>query len=321
VSISIITAVSLMLPAQADIARSPEPILPIPLTVSFDSERARIGERLFHDVRLSAGGRESCASCHPLDRGGMDGMPVAKRPDGSSHFRNTPTVFNAAFNATLNWDGVAHTLEAHTDRIIQGLMGLSWEELISRLRADIGYAAAFKASYEDGITRASVLDAIAVFERSLFTPGCRFDRFLRGELGALSPRERRGYDLFKRFGCITCHQGVNLGGNLFQKFGVFEDQLESKGRPDPGRIRVTNGARDRGVFRVPSLRNVAVTAPYFHDGREPELAGAVELMGKAQLGKALQRADIELIVDFLKTLTGEFKGRSLSSSNVERGSR
>jgi cytochrome c peroxidase len=241
----------------------------------------------------------------------MDGRPVARRADGSSHHRNTPTVFNAAFNATFNWDGVTHTLEAHADRVLHTLMDLTWQDLISRLSADSGYVAAFKAIYGKAVKRENVLDAIATFERSLITPNCRFDRFLRGERNAITKRELQGFERFKRFGCISCHQGVNIGGNLFQKFGVFEDMIKENGTADPGRVRITSGERDRGVFRVPSLRNVAVTAPYFHDGREPDLATAVAIMGKAQLGKSIPREDTELIVEFLRTLTGEFDAQSL----------
>jgi cytochrome c peroxidase len=305
----------LFLSSQA--ATSPEPILPIPLTVRIDRTRAALGKRLFHEVRLSASGRESCASCHPLKAAGMDGRPVAKRADGSSHHRNTPTVLNAAFNATFNWDGVTHTLEAHTDRVLQTLMDITWHELTSRLSADSDYVAAFEAIYGEAVTRENVLDAIATFERSLVTPNCRFDRFLRGEGNALTKRELQGYELFKRLGCISCHQGVNIGGNLFQKFGVFEDMIKENGTEDPGRVRITSGDRDRGVFRVPSLRNVAVTAPYFHDGREPDLAKAVATMGKAQLGKSIRREETELIVEFLRTLTGEFDGQSLFGSEPE----
>jgi cytochrome c peroxidase len=142
--------------------------------------------------------------------------------------------------------------------------------------------------------------------------------FLRGSTQILTKREERGYQLFKRFGCVTCHQGINLGGNLFQKFGVFQDIADKATKKDPGRFRITNTARDHGVFRVPSLRNVAVTAPYFHDGSEPDLSKAVETMGKVQLGKELARDEIELIVEFLRTLTGEFRGASLETAGAGR---
>jgi cytochrome c peroxidase len=184
------------------------------------------------------------------------------------------------------------------------------------LRSDSGYVRAFSSSYKDGITRANVLNALTAFERSLVTPNCRFDRFQRGQLDALTQREIRGYQLFKRFGCITCHQGINIGGNLYQKFGVFEETAPGRNL-DPGRIRMTKVPRDQGVFRVPSLRNVAVTAPYFHDGREPDLTKAVETMGKVQLGRALPGEQVGLIVEFLRTLTGEFRGAPLAAPPPE----
>ncbi len=317
VLIPVTIAGSLAFLQRTGVAQTEEPIRPIPPKVGFDSDRAAIGERLFHDVRLSPGRQESCASCHPLDHGGMDGLPVAMRPDGSSHLRNTPTVFNAALNTTYNWDGVAHTLESHADRIIRKLMKISWNEVIARLRSDSDYTSAFRAFYKDGLTRANILDALATFERSIITPNCRFDRFLRGQQDTLTEREARGYQLFKRYGCITCHQGINVGGNLYQKFGVFKDMASHKAPIDLGRIRITNVPRDEEVFRVPSLRNVAVTAPYFHDGREPDLTKAVETMAKVQLGKALPHEHADLIVEFLRTLTGEFRGALLPACTME----
>jgi cytochrome c peroxidase len=159
------------------------------------------------------------------------------------------------------------------------------------------------------------LDAIAAYQRSLLTPNARFDQYLRGR-DAITDEEKRGYHLFESYGCIACHQGVNVGGNLFQKFGVFQTPLslkESVSEADPGRFTITHDDQDRHVFRVPSLRNVAVTAPYFHDGRAPTLEEAVDIMAKAQLGRILSQQEIGRIVQFLHTLTGEYQGRSLAS--------
>jgi cytochrome c peroxidase len=161
---------------------------------------------------------------------------------------------------------------------------------------------------------AQVLDALATFQRSLTTPDARFDRYLRGERDAITPEEERGYRLFKEYGCIACHQGVNVGGNLFQRFGIFHDPFSQLPiRPaDLGRFTVTGEADDRFVFRVPSLRNVAVTAPYFHDGRAQTLEQAVDEMARSQLGRMLAAHEIGLIASFLRTLTGEYRGRPLS---------
>jgi cytochrome c peroxidase len=247
----------------------------------------------------------------------MDGGVVAARSDGLPH-RNTPTVFNVSLNGTLNWDGALQTLEKHTDSVVPALMHIPWPELIARLRRDAAYAAAFAAAYPDGLTHNNVLDAIATFERSLLTPRSRFDRYLQGEHQALTRRELEGYELFKSYGCVSCHQGINIGGNMFQRFGVFE-AIPSSRLPvtDLGRFLVTGVERDRHVFRVPSLRNVAVTAPYFHDGRAPTLETAVETMARAQLGRTLTARDVSRIVDFLGTLTGEYKGQPLATPRPE----
>jgi cytochrome c peroxidase len=187
----------------------------------------------------------------------MDGLPVAKSPVGGSDLRNTLTIFNVGLNASYNWDGITNRLEHHTELILRnpGLMNMSWEELLARAHANSGYVSAFQSAYPQGLTRAAVLDAIASFERSLVTPNSRFDRFLRGDRGVLGREEKEGYRLFKAYGCVSCHQGVNVGGNFYQKFGVFEEMIPAERSPlDLGRFRITNVPRDRDVFRVPSLR-------------------------------------------------------------------
>ena len=295
-----------------------EPISPIPPeSTGLDAKRIALGERLFSNFRLSRDNSQSCATCHPLQKGGMDGLPRATGADGNLRLRNTPTIFNVGLNSSYNWDGSANTLEKHADLTLSNpqIMNMTWPELLARLRGDVGYATAFDAAYLHGLTKDAVLDAIAQFERSLLTPNSRFDRFLGGEKNALTEREVAGYQLFKSYGCVSCHQGVNIGGNLFQKFGVFLDVKKKAGTDDPGRIIVTGVARDREVFRVPSLRNVAVTAPYFHDGRAQTLPEAVDTMANAQLGRRLSAEDVDKIVGFLRTLTGEYQGRRLDAPN------
>jgi cytochrome c peroxidase len=312
-----VAAVLVAMPA-AQGPRAGEPIAPLSYDTGVDGRVAALGERLFHDVRLSLRFEQSCATCHPLDRGGTDGLPTAAIPGGSRHARNTPTVFNVGLNASYNWDGAFETLEAHTDKVIETLMGVRWDQLLARLRRDQAYATGFRNLFGDGPTKARVLGAIAAFERSLVTPS-PFDRYLRGERAALSPAAVEGYELFKSYGCASCHQGVNVGGNVFQKFGVFAHVRDSASpHADRGRARVTGAPRDEQVFRVPSLRNVAVTAPYFHDGRERQLDSAVATMARAQLGRELSRAQIERIVDFLRTLTGTYRGEPLAGFAMER---
>jgi cytochrome c peroxidase len=302
----------------AAIAEPQEPIEPLPQTVAVDSVRAAIGERLFHDRRLSHDNRRSCATCHSLDQSGAEQSSRAIGANGEL-LRNTPTIFNVAFNLFCNWDGAANTLRAHTEKVLlsPNVMNTAWPELLAKLRADAGYTAAFRAAYRQEINRANVLDAVASFEQSLVTPNSRFDRYLRGERDALTAAQQKGYELFKSYGCAACHQGVNIGGNLFQKFGVFqvpEAAQPSAGAVDLGRYDVTGVSRDREVFRVPSLRNVAVTAPYFHDGRAATLEVAVDTMAKVQLGMQLGRDEVGWIVQFLRTLTGEWRGRPLRAA-------
>jgi cytochrome c peroxidase len=303
--------IALSVAAQAE---TPEPLAPLPLKVDSNTPLVALGQRLFHDPTLSDQGKRSCASCHPLDSGGMDGKVRAESADGVSLLRNTPSLFNVSFNYFFNWDGVVTTLEAHTEKVMLNpeIMNAKWPELIDRLRAEPGYIDAFDQVYPDGLTKANVVDALSNFERSLITPNARFDRFLRGDTAALDAEEQQGYRLFNTLGCVACHQGVNLGGNLFQKFGIFGAPKGEQGPVDEGRYGVTGNDRDRGVFRVPSLRNVAVTAPYFHDGRAVNLETAVETMAEHQLGKRLAVKQRDAIVKFLNTLTGEYAGKALA---------
>jgi cytochrome c peroxidase len=295
-----------------------EPVTPIPAVEALDPAKIELGRRMFHDARLSREGRISCAACHDLARGGDDGRARSTAADGRPLDFNTSTVFNAALNARLNWRGNFRTLREQNEAVLLDprLMNATWPELLAKLRADPDYRGAVKAVYGGGPEREHVLDALATFQRSLLTPGARFDRYLRGERDAVTADEARGYQLFKGYGCIACHQGVNVGGNLFQKFGVFHDPFAARrgaDAPDLGRYTITGREEDRRVFRVPSLRNVAVTAPYFHDGSATSLAQAVETMARAQLGRELPRGDIDLIVKFLRTLTGRYQGESLAT--------
>jgi cytochrome c peroxidase len=305
------------MPQEPPAAEPREPITPVPLSLALDPQRVALGERLFRDVRLSHDNTRSCTTCHPLEHGGMDGLRRARAADGGLSLRNTPTIFNVGLSTSFNWDGIVNTLEAHAEIVLlnPSLMHTTWPELLAKLQADADYVGSFKAAYAEGLTAASVLDALASFERSLLTPNSRFDRYLRGERQALSAPEQEGYRLFKSYGCATCHQGINIGGNMYQKFGVFAEA--GAGNPteavDLGRYYVTKVPRDREVFRVPSLRNVAVTAPYFHDGRARTLADAVKTMARVQLGRTLTHEEIDVLVQFLHTLTGEYRGRPVAA--------
>ena len=293
-------------------------IMPLPPAVAADPARTALGARLFADPQLSRDGIRSCASCHPLERGGMDGQRRARASDGRKLLRNTPTIFNLAFDQFYNWDGATESLPVHDALVLNNpsLMDMDDQLLLSRLRNDPAYRQGFAQSYRDGLSVANAIDALATYERTLVTPDSRFDRYLRGERGVLTAVEEHGFALFSSLGCIACHQGRNIGGNLLQRFGIFVETSAQRraGEPvDYGRYARTGDETDREVFRVPSLRNVAVTAPYFHDGRAPTLAMAVATMAQVQLGRPVADQDIQAIVAFLKTLTGRYQGRELQA--------
>jgi cytochrome c peroxidase len=290
-----------------------EPITPIPQVVDLDLRKVALGRRLFHDPILSADKRISCATCHNLSRGGVDGLPRSIGIGGAAGEINAPTVLNSGLNFRQFWDGRAATLEDQIDGPVQNPkeMGAAWPELIVRLIQDEAYRRDFSAIYPAGIQQVTVKDAIASFERSLMTPNSKFDRFLRGEKDALSGDEYAGYVLFKKSGCISCHQGVNVGGNMYEKLGLVANYFERRGnvqKVDYGRYNLTGKEEHRYEFRVPSLRNVALTAPYFHDASAATLSDAVAAMGTYQLGVDFKEDEIDKIVQFLHTLTGEQPG-------------
>jgi len=298
------------------VATAEDPIEPIPQRLELDARRVALGGRLFADPILSGDGTRTCTMCHALEEGGIvPGETRSNHPMNATGPYNVPTVYNVAFNFRFNWNGKFDTLEDH----MQGLMMNptvmntgSWSEIVDRIRPS--YAPAFvSAGYRDGLTEENVRDAVASYQRSLITPNAKFDQFLRGE-EVLEPDEREGYELFKSVGCISCHQGINVGGNLFQRFGVMEDAFDGRELTDRdyGRMLLTGREEDAHVFRVPSLRNVAVTAPYFHDGSAPTLEAAVGHMGRVQLGYILSDAEVGAIAAFLGTLTGEHDGVSLA---------
>ena len=184
-----------------------------------------------------------------------------------------------------------------------------------KLSQDEIYVKEFDALYAEGISANNIQDAIVAFERSLVTPNSRFDKFLRGDKSAISASEKQGYDLFKSYGCAACHQGANVGGNMFQKLGVVANYFADRGHitvPDGGRFNVTKREEDRHVFRVPSLRLVALSEPYLHDGGEKTLEDVIGVMAKYQLGRSIPKEHIDLIIAFLKTLPGEYQGRLLT---------
>jgi len=289
-----------------------EPIQPLPSHVTIENhDKVELGRLLFSERKLSKDNTISCAFCHDLNRGGIDHLPVSIGIGGASGDTNAPTVFNSGLNFRQFWNGRAKSLEEQVSGPIAHPkeMGSNWEEIVSRLKADNAYNGKFAAVYNDGVTAANVADAIASFERVLVTPNARFDRYLRGDVSAINAKEKLGYQKFKSYGCVSCHQGENVGGNMYQTMGVMGDYFKDRKEPlrnsDMGRFLVTGRPEDMHVFRVPSLRNVASTAPYFHDGTIPTLEAAVDTMARYQLGRKMSKDDIDAIVSFLKTLTGE----------------
>ena len=293
---------------------SREAIAPLPLSLNLDPRRVALGQKLFEDPQLSHDGTIACATCHPLDLGGTDHLPRSIGIRGTPVARNAPTVFNSGFNFRQFWDGRAATLEEQAGGPLTSPdeMGSSWPEALDRINASAAYSRSFAEIYATHATEDAVRDAIATFERSLVTPNSRFDQYLRGNPAALNSEELDGYHMFRSFGCVSCHQGMNIGGNMYQRIGVMEQYVPvADPDDDRGRFRLTSDPADDHVFKVPSLRNVAVTAPYFHDGSRPNLESAVAAMGYYQLGRRLSGDEIQHLVAFLRTLTGEYNGRSL----------
>jgi cytochrome c peroxidase len=303
-------------PASSGKPRDREPIKPISAVPNLDVRKVALGRALFHETQLSHDNTISCASCHDLAKGGADGRARSIGIHQTEGAINAPTVFNSGLNFKQFWDGRVATLEAQVDGplLAAGEMGATWEEVVGKLRAIPRYADSFQKIFADGIQPQNIRSAIAEFERSLTTPNSRFDRYLRGDDAALTAEEKAGYQEFKAHGCSSCHQGVNVGGNMFETFGAMADYFGARGhvtKADAGRFNVTGREEDRFVFKVPSLRNVALTGPYFHDGSAAHLEDAVKVMGIYQLGQSLSESDIDLIAKFLKTLTGEYGGKLL----------
>jgi cytochrome c peroxidase len=277
-----------------------EPIAPIPEPPPIDPRKVKLGERLFGDPRLSHDNSRSCSSCHDLSTNGASMKRQDVGPDGSSLPFNTPTIFNATLNFRLGWEGKLRTIQSDVKAALENpqVMGASISEAVARLAADPDLRKEFIATYGSGPDAANMVDAIASFERTLVTPDSKFDRWLTGDAAALSTEELDGYRLFKSLGCVSCHQGVNVGGNLFERHGIFHPLASPK--PE--------------ILRVPSLRNVATTPPYFHDGSAQTLDEAVRKMGLAQLNSTLTDQQVNAIVAYLQTLTGKYRGAPVGAS-------
>ena len=284
----------------------------MPQSLKLDQKRVALGKKLFHDTRLSKDNSISCASCHSLDKGGTDNLARSVGINGAVSSINAPTVLNSGFNFSQFWDGRAATLEEQVKEPIHNPteMGSNWQEIINKLSHDRKFIKTFRESYKDGLTKENLQDAIASYERALTTPNSPFDKFLRGDGSEIKDEAIEGYYLFTDYGCDTCHQGVNIGGNMYQRLGIMGDYFKDRGnvtKEDYGRFNVTGRETDKFKYKVPSLRNVALTAPYFHDGSVTTLHDAVSVMIRYQLGVIPNKKDLDFMVAFLESLTGELE--------------
>ena len=302
--------------------RAAEPVRPIDAKLEFDPEKAALGYALFHDTRLSVDNTVSCASCHALETAGVDNHQYSTGVNEQLGGVNAPTVYNAVYNFVQFWDGRAETLAAQAAgpplNPIE-MASTSFDEIIAKLQKDKKFAKAFNAVYPEGMTQATLTDAIEQFERTLVTPDSRFDKWLRGDDEAITAEELAGYELFKRYDCATCHVGPNLGGQSYELMGLRRHYFNERGMEltveDNGRFKETQVERDRHRFKVPGLRNIEHTWPYYHDGTRETLEDAVRDMGLYQSGVDLTESEVNQITMFLKTLTGEYQGVPVTTSN------
>jgi len=281
-----------------------EPIKPIPQHIGYNKEKAELGKLLFLDPKLSSDGTVACVSCHSFDYGGADPRPVSIGVRGLKGTANAPTVYNSYFNFRQFWNGRAKDLKDQANGPIHNPveMDMMPEKIEKYLKSNEYYRSLFKKVFKSEPKYDNALDAIAEFEKALYTPNCKLDRYLRNET-KLSPKEAKGYRLFKMFGCITCHNGINIGGNSFQKFGLIFSYDWKADFPD--RYAITKKPQDKNVYKVPTLRNIVLTAPYLHDGSATTLHEALQKMSHHNLGFDLNKEEIDALMAFMNTLTGE----------------
>ncbi len=299
-----------------------EVMLPLPKVIEYDKQKALLGKKLYFDTLLSKDNTISCASCHNLELGGTDNLSLSFGINGQMGDINTPTVLNAVFNFRQMWDGRGKSLSHQVQFPITNPkeMGNSFENLIENLKKNKNYNTLFNNLYENGITKENIGDALEEFQKTLITPSA-FDRYLLGDKEALNSDQKKGYELFYKKGCTSCHNGINIGGGLYARFGlvdssIIEDLIHNyQNNSDTnssltidlnlGFYNVTKNDYDKFYFKVPTLRNVALTFPYLHNGSIKTLKEAIELIAKAQLGIDLKKEELFYIEEFLKSLTGE----------------
>ena len=282
------------------------PIQPIPRKIEVDNRWVTLGKALFHSPLLSKNNTISCSSCHLIDFGGDDGFPVSTGVNNAEGVRNSPTVLNSSFNFRQFWDGRASTLSEQITTPIHNPveMATNWAEIIQKLNDDSYFSKSFQQLSTQGVSTENIVKALTIYEESLITPNAPIDKYLLGDRSALSEQQIRGLAYFINYGCASCHQGRNIGGNLYQKLGRVNDIPEIL-TLDLGKYEVTKLDQDKYVFKVPSLRNIADTGPYFHNGAIDNLAQAVRIMASSQLGRELTDQEVEDIVALLQSFSSK----------------
>ncbi len=303
-----------------------EPVRPIPDTVPVDENKVQLGKELYHDTRLSGDGTVSCASCHAIETAGVDNHQYSDGIGGQLGGINAPTSYNAVFNFVQFWDGRAATLadQAAGPPLNPVEMGsASFEEIAARIAEDAEFTKRFCAVYPEGLNEKTITDAIAEYEKTLITPNSPFDRYLKGDKQAMTPEQIEGYALFKDYKCATCHAGVNLGGLSYEMMGQRADYFKDRELnvksgltdSDNGRWAQTGVERDRYRFKTPTLRNVALTWPYYHDGSVATLEEAIRMMAEYQVGRKMPAGEVQKVKSFLDAQTGQYQGQTLTNAN------
>lgn len=285
-------------------------IPPLEAATQVSQPKVELGKELFNDARLSSNLSHACSTCHNLTMGGTDQQATFIGANHREGTLNTPTVFNVSYNFRQFWDGRANNLrDVIDDHILdKRIMNNQWSTVLQRLNENPKYNEKFNLLYSDGVNKTNIQDALETYLQSLVTVNAPFDLYLKGDKKAIGEEAIKGYELFNSLGCISCHQGPNIGGNLYEKMGIYKDYFNSKQKiaeSDLGRFNVTNKDEDTLVFKVPSLRNIALTGPYLHDGSAKTLEEAIQIMAEHQIGKSLKPHEISYIVKFLETLTGD----------------
>lgn len=280
------------------------PIQPLPHIESIDHDWRLLGQALFHSTLLSRDNTVACSSCHLVSSGGDDGFALSTGVDDKKGTRNSPTVLNAVFNFRQFWDGREPTLAMQVEKPIHNPveMATNWQEVITKLKNDPYFSTAFTNVSSSGVTEENITKAIVIYEQSLVTPDSPIDKYLLGDKEALTPQQQRGLEKFISFGCTACHQGKNIGGNFYQKLGRI-NAIPEKLTRDLGKYEFSKEEADKYVFKVPSLRNIADTAPYFHNGSVATLEEAVDIMARTQLGMELSKQDNLDIVALLQSFS------------------